>query len=99
MKFIFKQKGRKSPRDESLIKLLKSPAIMASGVSTIFLPSDLDELCNMLNLLLQERQAGNNVNIINAEIVAIVDKLLENKSFSEKKHKQFLFKYNLLHKK
>ena len=35
MKFDIKQKGRKSNRDKSMIKLLKSPAIMASasGVS------------------------------------------------------------------
>ena len=36
MNFNFKQKGRKRPGDQSLIKLLKSPAITASGVSTIF---------------------------------------------------------------
>ena len=37
MNFNIKQKGRKSDRDKPLIKLLKSPAIMASGVSnTIF---------------------------------------------------------------
>ena len=33
MNFNIKQKGRKSDRDKSLIKLLKSPAIMASGTS------------------------------------------------------------------
>ena len=45
MKFDIKQKGRKSNRYESMIKLLKSPATMASGVSkTIFLSSDPDEL-------------------------------------------------------
>ena len=41
--FNIKQKGRKSDRDRSLIKLLKSPAIEASGISTKFLPSDPDE--------------------------------------------------------
>ena len=40
MKFNFKQKRRKNPREESLIKLLKSPAITASGTSTVFLYSD-----------------------------------------------------------
>ena len=51
--FRTKQKGRKSDRDRSLIKLLKSAAIMASGISTISLPLDPDELCHRLKLLLQ----------------------------------------------
>ena len=45
--------GNKSIRDRKLIKLLKSPGLMlsASGVSkTIFLSSDLDELCNNVKL-------------------------------------------------
>ena len=75
MNFDSKAQGNKSTRDRTLIKLLKSPAITASGVSnTIFLSSDADELCNRLKLLLQEKQAGNNSDIINREIVAIVDK-------------------------
>ena len=41
--FNIKQNGRKSDRDRSLIKLLKSPAIGASGISTKFSPSDPDE--------------------------------------------------------
>ena len=47
---------------------------MASGISkTLFLSSDPDELCNRLKLLLEKKQAGNNSEIINDEIVAIVD--------------------------
>ena len=93
---ILKAHGNKSTRDRSLIKLLKSPAITASGVlNTIFLSSDADELCNRLKLLLQEKQAGNNSDIINQEIVAIVDKLLEYKCISMKQHKQILLKCNL----
>ena len=73
--------------------------LSASGVSkTKFLLSDLDELCNRLKLLLQEKHAGNNSNIIDEEIVAIVDKLLEYKCISKKQHKQILIKCNLLHK-
>ena len=48
MKFHIKQKGRKSDRDKSVIRLLKSPAIMATGISTKFLAKNLDELCNKL---------------------------------------------------
>ena len=36
MKFDIKQKGRKSNRDKSMIKLLKSPVIMVSGVQQYF---------------------------------------------------------------
>ena len=97
MNFNIRQKGNKSERDKSIIRLLKSPRIMASGVSkTIFLSSDADELCDRLKLLLQEKQAGNNSDIINQEIVAIVDKLLEYKCISKKQHKQILIKCNLL---
>ena len=34
LNFNIKQKGRKSPRDESVIRLLKSPAIMAGSLKT-----------------------------------------------------------------
>ena len=79
MNFDIKQKGRKYKRYKSLTKLLKSPAIMASGVSTIFLSSDHDELCDRLKLLLQEEQTANNSIIIHQEVVAIADKFLEYK--------------------
>ena len=99
MHFDARAQGNKSTRDRKLIKLLKSPAIMASGVSkTIFLSSDPDELCDRLKLLLQEKHGGNNSDLINDEIVAIVDKLLEYKSISKKQHKQILIKCNLLDK-
>ena len=91
--------GNNSIRDRKLIKLLKSPGLMvsASGVSkTIFLSSEPDELCERLKLLLQEKHAGNNSDIINQEIVAIVDKLIEYKCISKKQHKQILIKCNLL---
>ena len=99
MNFDLKAVGNKSVRDRTLIKLLKSPGLIvsASGVSkTIFLSSDADELCNRLKLLLQEKQAGNKSDIINDEIIAIVDKLLEYKCISKKQHKQILIKCNLL---
>ena len=97
MNFDIRQKGNKSDRDKSIVRLLKSPAIMASGISkTRFLPSDPDELCNRLKLLLQEKHAGNNSDLINEELVAIVDKLLEYKCITKKQHKQILIKCNLL---
>ena len=97
MNYDTKSTGRPSTRHTSIIKILESPAIMASGVSkTIILSSDPNELCDRLKLLLQEKQAGNNSDIINEETVAIVDKLLEYKCISKKQHKQILFKCNLL---
>ena len=101
MNFDLKAQGKKSSRDRTLLKLLKSPSIKASasGVSkTMFLSCDPDEFCNILKLLLQQKQAGNNSNIINDELVAIVDKLLEYKCISKKQQKQLLIKCNLLHK-
>ena len=101
MHFDMKAVSKKSTRDKTLIKLLKSPGLMvtASGVSqTIFLSSDPDELCDRLKLVLQEKHAGNNSDIIKNEIVAIVDKLLEYGCISKKQHKQILIKCNLLNK-
>ena len=95
---LFDQKavGKKSVRDRTFINLLKSPAVTASGVTTIFLSENADELCDRLKLLLQEKHAGNNSDIIKDEIVAVLDKLLKYKCISKKQHKQILIKCNLL---
>ena len=99
MHFDGRRVGNKSTRDKTLIKLLNSPTIKASGISnTIFLSSDPNELCDRLKLLLQQKHAGNYSNIINDEIVAIVDKLLEYKCITKKQHKQIIYKCNLLQK-
>ena len=97
MNYGTKSIGRPSIRHNSIVKILNSPAILASGISkTIFLSSDPNELCDRLKILLQEKHAGNNSNIINDEIVVIVDKLLKYKCISKKQHKQILIKCNLL---
>ena len=99
MNYDTKSTGRQSIRHNSFIKILDSPAIMASGISkTIFLCSDADELCERLKLLLQEKNAGNNSEIINEQIVVIVDKLLEHRCITKKQHKQILNKCNLINK-
>ena len=68
MHFDKRAQGNESTRDRILIRLLKSPAIMASSISkTIFLSSDLDEPCDRITILLQKKHAGNNSNIINQE--------------------------------
>ena len=99
MHFDMRAQGNKSTRDRTLIKVLKSPGLMVSASSfskTIFLPSNPNELCVRLKLLLQEKHFGNNSGIMNQEIAAIVDKLLEYKCISKKQHKQILIKCNLL---
>ena len=98
MHFDLKASGNKSTRDRRLIKLFNSPGLMvsSSGLSkTIFLSSDPNELCDRLKLLLQEKHAGNNSDVINQETVVIIDKLLEYKCISKKQHKQILIKCNL----
>ena len=75
MYFDERRVGNKSIRDRTLIDLPNSPGLIvsASGVSiTYFLSSDSNELCDRLKLLLQEKHAGNNSNIFNDEIVAII---------------------------
>ena len=49
---------------------------------TRWLSSDANELFEKLKLLLQEKQAGKNSNLITVEIVAMTDKLLEHKCIS-----------------
>ena len=86
MYFDEKAPGNKSNRDRSLIRLLKSPAwmISASGLSnTIFYQKILMNI-DRLKLLLREKQAANNSDIINEENVAIVDELLEYNCISKK---------------
>ena len=99
MNFDARAQGNKPTRDRKLIKLLESPGLMVSASSVskiIFLSSDPNELCDRLKLLLEEKHAGNNSDIINDEIVAIIDKLLEYKCITKKQHKQILIKCNLL---
>ena len=90
--FDEKAPDNKSPRDKSLITLGKPPAIMASGKSTIFLAEKFNELCDRLNLLLQEKQAGNTSKIFNGKIGARTDKLLEYKWISTEQRKFWLLK-------
>ena len=61
-----------------------------------FLSSDHDEVFNRLKLLLQEKQAGDYSDLINEEIFAIIEKLLDYKCISKKHHKQILIKCSLL---
>ena len=66
--------GNKVTRDKTLIRLLKSPAVMvsASGVSssTRLLSSNPKEIKDKSKSLLPEKRAGNNFTIFNEEILA-----------------------------
>ena len=46
-------------------------------------------MCDRVKLILQEKQAGGISDLINAEIVAIVVKLLEDKCVSKKQQANF----------
>ena len=58
--------------------------------------TDPDELCDRINLILQEKHGGNFSDLFNDEIFAIVDKLLECNCLSKKQPKQILIKCKLL---
>ena len=84
MIFNIEQIGRKINREKSLAKLLKSPTILASGISTILVSSDLNELCDRSKFFLQEKQTGNISDTFNKEIVTLTEKLLKYKCISTK---------------
>ena len=70
MCFEKKASSRKSPKDQSLVRLLKSQAFVASGImlaklsvhvlygdtKTRFLSSDPNELCDRIKLSTQEKK-------------------------------------------
>ena len=67
----------------------------ASGCSNmIFVSSIRNDFCNWLKLLVQEKQAGNESDVFNQEMVAIVDKLLEYKCITSTQHKKIIKKFN-----
>ena len=85
-----KAQVKKSTRDRTLIKIPKSPAIMAYGISTKFQPSDSSDFCDKSKLLLQDEHAGSISDMILEDTIAKVDKLLEYKCIYKKQHKQDL---------
>ena len=84
--------GKKTNTDKSPIRLLKSPAIKTPGISTIFPSGNFNEFCDRSKLSLQKKQAGNNSDIVNEEILAIADKLVEYKCISTNQQKFLLTK-------
>ena len=70
----------KSSRDKKLIQNYYNKRVLpACGLKTNFFSENPNEVCDRTKLLLQEKRAGNKTNIINEEIFALVDEILENK--------------------
>ena len=55
------------------------------GFPQIFLPENPNDLCDRLEILPQEKQAGNKTDIVNEEIIAMANILLEYRCISTKK--------------
>ena len=53
-------------------------------------------MCERLKLSIQEKQAGNNSDKNNQEMVAIIHKLLEYKCMTPTQHTNFLKSFNLI---
>ena len=67
MKLNIKHKRRKGPRDEPVTRLLESPAIMALGISTIFLSENPNEFCDRLMETITRKTSNNNSHIIDGK--------------------------------
>ena len=67
-------------------------AAETNEVEYIFLPSDPNELCDRLKILLQEKTGGNNNPQIDQEIMAISDKFLEYKIIEIEEHENMISK-------
>ena len=85
MYFDEKAFDEENTRDKSVLRFFQSPAFKARSLkeaNTIWLSSDPNELCDRLKLLLQEKQVGNNSEIINEELIVIAENRLEKKCIS-----------------
>ena len=86
-----------SLRERTLLKnFYNKRAIFASGLRTLFHSENPNETCDKLQVLLQEKQAGNNSVIINEEMVAIIDKLLEYKCITSTQHIKIPKNFNVI---
>ena len=81
----------KSKRDRNLIKNhFNKRAVLASVLKTIFISEKPKEICDRLKSILQEKQAGKNSDVVNREMGAIIDKLLEYNCMTPTHHKKLL---------
>ena len=61
---------------------------LGTGLNFIFLPSDPDELVDQLKLLFFEKVGGNDNPMLNEQIIAIADKLLEYECITTNQHQK-----------
>ena len=77
--FDIHAKGKSSRYENLINNYYNWRAILASGLKTNFFSQNPKEICNILNLVLQEKRAESSLNIFDEEIVVTTDVLLENK--------------------
>ena len=61
-----------------------------SGLNFVFLPSDPDELVDQLKLIVLEKVGGNGNPMLNEQIIAIADKLLQYQCITTNQHQNIL---------
>ena len=91
MQFDIHSRGKKLIDGNLMKNYFSKRAILASGLKTIFLSKNPNELYDKLKILLEENPAGKISDQISQENVAIIDKLLKYKCItSTQKKKKFL---------
>ena len=88
MKYNINYGDKKSHR-YLFIKAMLQPQI-GSGLNFIFLPSDPDELVDQLKLLYFEKVGGNDNPMLNEQIIAIADKLLQYQCITTNQHQNLV---------
>ena len=88
MKYNINYGDKKSHR-YFFIKAMLQPQI-GSGLNFIFLPSDPDELVDQLKLLYFEKVGGNDNPMLNEQIIAIADKLLQYQCITTNQHQNLV---------
>ena len=88
MKYDLNYGDKKSNR-YNIIKYLFQPHL-GSGLNFVFLPSDPDELVDQLKLLFFEKVGGNDNPMLNEQIIAIADKLLQYQCITTNQHQNIL---------
>ena len=69
---------------------------LGSGLNFIFLPSDPDELVDQLKLLYFEKVGGNDNPMLNEQIIAIADKLLQYQCITTNQHQNMHSTFGLI---
>ena len=69
---------------------------LGSGLNFIFLPSDPDELVDQLKLLYFEKVGGNDNPMLNEQIIAIADKLLQYQCITTNQHQNIHSTFGLI---